>query len=147
MLLTLVHFKDQDILSYLQCGAIDGAYATVDFGPGTNVTKAFEAQRAYSPTGPLVNSEFYTGWLDFWGTPHSKVSTESVIKTFEEMMDQGANVNLYMVHGGTNFGFSNGADPTFSTQPTSYDYDSPISEAGDITNKYLALRESISKVF
>lgn len=74
------------------------------------------------------------------------MSTESVIKTFEEMMFQGANVNLYMVHGGTNFGFSNGADPTFSVQPTSYDYDAPISEAGDITNKYLALRESISKV-
>jgi beta-galactosidase len=39
-----------------------------------------------------------------------------------------------------------GADPPFLVQPTSYDYDAPISEAGDITNKYLALREAVSKV-
>jgi len=33
-----------------------------------------------------------------------------------------------------------GADPTFSAVPTSYDYDSPLTEAGDITSKYLAIR-------
>jgi beta-galactosidase len=47
--------------------------------------------------------------------------------------------------GGTNFGFSNGADPPYLPQPTTYDYDAPISEPGDITDKYLAIRESISK--
>lgn len=57
-----------------------------------------------------------------------------------------ANVNFYMFHGGTNFGFSNGADPVYETQPTSYDYDAPITEAGDTTEKYLAIRNSISKV-
>ena len=29
---------------------------------------------------------------------------------------------------------------------TSYDYDAPLSEAGDITPKYLAIRDTISKV-
>lgn len=29
---------------------------------------------------------------------------------------------------------------------TSYDYDAPISEAGDINDKYLAIRQTISKV-
>ncbi len=84
------------------------------------------------------------------------------------MMDMGANVNFYMFFGGTNFGFSNGinnnhqelnqtikknqqsdikgADPPYLPQPTSYDYDAPISESGDITNKYLVIREAISKV-
>ena len=57
------------------------------------------------------------------------------------------NVNLYMFHGGTNFGFSNGAnDPGFVTHPTSYDYDAPLNEAGDITNKFMEIREAISKV-
>lgn len=36
-------------------GAIPGVYATVDFGAFTNVTQAFEAQRQYSPEGPLVS--------------------------------------------------------------------------------------------
>lgn len=62
------------------------------------------------------------------------------------MMNLKANVNFYMFIGGTNFGFSNGADPAFQVQPTSYDYDAPLTEAGDTTQKYLGLRESIAKV-
>ena len=74
-----------------------------------------------------VNSEFYPGWLDFWGTPHSKVATDAILTTFNQMMSMNANVNFYMFHGGTNFGFSNGADPPYLAQPTSYDYDAPVS--------------------
>jgi hypothetical protein len=62
-------------------------------------------------------------------------------------MSMEANVNFYMFHGGTNFGFSNGVNLPFLPQPTSYDYDAPISEAGDITEKYLAMRDAISKYF
>ena len=128
------------------CGAIENVYATVDFGVEANVTAHFELQRQYAPHGPLVNSEFYPGWLDFWGLPHQKRDTLTVVNKFRQMMDMGANVNFYMFHGGTNFGYSNGADPPFFlAQPTSYDYDAPISEAGDITLKYLALRDVISK--
>jgi beta-galactosidase len=61
------------------------------------------------------------------------------------MMQINANVNFYMFHGGTNFGFSNGADPPYLPQPTSYDYDAPISEAGDITKKYMSIRKAISQ--
>ncbi|RUS75852.1 hypothetical protein EGW08_016373 [Elysia chlorotica] len=55
------------------------------------------------------------------------------------------NINMYMFVGGTNFGFTNGANSPFAPVPTSYDYDSPISEAGDITLKYYAVRDIISK--
>jgi hypothetical protein len=34
---------------------------------------------------------------------------------------------------------------TYSPQPTSYDYDAPLSEAGDPTPKYYAIRETILK--
>jgi beta-galactosidase len=125
---------------------VDSVYATVDFGVSHDTGDAFRHQRKFSPKGPLVNSEFYPGWLDFWGTPHQKVDTESILKSFNEMMTLRANVNFYMFFGGTNFGFSNGADPPYLVQPTSYDYDAPISEAGDITNKYLAIRKAISNV-
>ena len=62
-----------------------------------------------------------------------------------------ANVNLYMFHGGTNFGFSNGANDngpnnTYIVQPTTYDYDAPITEAGDVTSKFMAIRKEISMV-
>lgn len=34
----------------------------------------------------------------------------------------------------------------YAPQPTSYDYDAPLSEAGDLTEKYFALREVIGMV-
>lgn len=130
-------------LGYLKCGTIRGLYTTVDFGPGANVTAAFEVQRYAEPHGPLVNSEFYTGWLDHWGSPHSIVSTAMVAKSLNEILAAGANVNLYMFIGGTNFGYWNGANSPYGAQPTSYDYDAPLSEAGDLTEKYFAIQKVI----
>lgn len=133
-------------VGYLKCGSIQGLYATVDFGPGSNVTSAFEAQRHAEPHGPLVNSEFYTGWLDHWGFNHSVVSPDRVAKSLYDILQTGANVNLYMFIGGTNFGYWNGANEPYNSQPTSYDYDAPLTEAGDLTKKYFAIQKVI-KIF
>ncbi|XP_058146572.1 beta-galactosidase isoform X2 [Dasypus novemcinctus] len=130
---------------YLQCGSLQGLYATVDFGPGVNITAAFLLQRKSEPRGPLVNSEFYTGWLDHWGHPHSTVKTEAVTSSLGDLLAWGANVNLYMFIGGTNFAYWNGANTPYAAQPTSYDYDAPLSEAGDLTEKYFAVRDIIRK--
>ncbi|KAJ8288218.1 hypothetical protein COCON_G00008770 [Conger conger] len=130
-------------LGYLRCGALQGLYATVDFGPGGNVSASFAAQRYVEPHGPLVNSEFYTGWLDHWGERHSTVSSAIVAKSLNEILAVGANVNLYMFIGGTNFGYWNGANSPYAPQPTSYDYDAPLSEAGDLTDKYFSIRDVI----
>lgn len=53
-----------------------------------------------------------------------------------------------MFHGGTNFDLGAGANygANYQPQPTSYDYDSPITESGDLTSKYFAIRSTISKV-
>ena len=58
---------------------------------------------------------------------------------------------MYMVHGGTNFALTAGAN-AFKDKPydylphvTSYDYDAPINEQGNITPKYLALRDLIKQ--
>ena len=58
------------------------------------------------------------------------------------MLRDGGSVNLYMFHGGTNFGFTNGANHDGCYQPTvtSYDYDCPVSECGDLTEKYFAIK-------
>ncbi|XP_007957165.1 beta-galactosidase-1-like protein [Orycteropus afer afer] len=131
----------------LKCGTLQGLYTTVDFGPADNMTKIFTLLRKYEPRGPLVNSEYYTGWLDYWGQNHSTRSVQAVIKGLENMLKLGASVNMYMFHGGTNFGYWNGADEKGHFLPitTSYDYDAPLSEAGDPTPKLFALRNVISK--
>ncbi|XP_014386505.1 PREDICTED: beta-galactosidase-1-like protein isoform X2 [Myotis brandtii] len=131
----------------LRCGSLKGLYTTVDFGPADNMTKIFALQREYEPHGPLVNSEYYTGWLDYWGQNHSTRSIIAVTRGLEKMLKLGASVNMYMFHGGTNFGYWNGADEKGHFLPitTSYDYDAPISEAGDVTLKLFALRNVISQ--
>uniref|UniRef100_A0A8C7EWW3 Galactosidase beta 1 like n=1 Tax=Neovison vison TaxID=452646 RepID=A0A8C7EWW3_NEOVI len=115
--------------------------------PADNMTKIFGLLREYEPHGPLVNSEYYTGWLDYWGQNHSTRSVLAVTKGLESMLKLGASVNMYMFHGGTNFGYWNGADEKGRFLPitTSYDYDAPISEAGDPTPKLFALRNVISE--
>ena len=142
---------DGNSLEKLQCGKIPEVYATVDFGTRDNVNKSFELQRLIESEGPLINSEFYPGWLDHWGVPHQKVSTAITVKWMNKMLDMGANINMYMVHGGTNFGFTNGANwsPRMSYLPqiTSYDYDAPITEAGDLTPKYHAIRQLTKDFF
>lgn len=131
----------------MTCGTLEGLYATIDFGTDTNVSTAFQRQRRFEPRGPLVNSEFYTGWLDYWGDPHAVVDTQKVSRILGEMLSMGASVNMYMFEGGTNFGYWNGADHNnrYRSVVTSYDYNAPLSEAGDPTEKLLAIREVIKK--
>ena len=78
-----------------------------------------------------------------------QIPRDKVGGIFEEMLDAGASVNFYMFHGGTNFGFMNGAnrDEKYSPTITSYDYDALLTEAGDMTEKYRICKGIIEKHF
>lgn len=137
---------DGDGDSYMKCGSLQGLYATCDFGVTMNPAKNFKVQRDFEPKGPLVNSEFYTGWLDNWGLKHHTVNAVKFAASLDLILKLGANVNMYMFEGGSNFGFWNGANyPPFHPNPTSYDYDAPLTEAGDLTEKYYLIQNVISK--
>ena len=75
---------------------------------GANVVESFKPQSHFEISGPKVNSEFYPGWLDMWGEPHSRVDKTSVARTLDEMLAINASVNIYVFHGGTSFGFKSG---------------------------------------
>ena len=67
---------------YLINGVIPGVFPTVDFGCGADSEAAFRVQREmFDVGGPLVNSEYYPGWLDHWQSPHSKVPADCVTNT------------------------------------------------------------------
>uniref|UniRef100_A0AAQ4NZR6 Galactosidase, beta 1-like n=1 Tax=Gasterosteus aculeatus aculeatus TaxID=481459 RepID=A0AAQ4NZR6_GASAC len=144
---TVMFTTDGNTDKEMKCGTLEGLYATVDFGTDTDITKAFRRQRRFEPRGPLVNSEFYTGWLDHWGDRHAVVDAQKVSRVLQKMLVMGANVNMYMFEGGTNFGYWNGADhdTRFRSVVTSYDYDAPLSEAGDPTEKLSAIRDVIKQ--
>lgn len=103
--------------------------------------------RQYQPTGPMVNSEFYPGWLTHWQEDNQRRSGSSVDNVLDRMLSRGASVNFYMFFGGTNFGFTAGANDwgqgNYMADITSYDYDAPMDEAGDYTTKLITLRNTI----
>ena len=138
---------DGDGDSYLKCGTlVPYLYATIDFGVTADPAANFKSQRDYQPKGPLVNSEFYTGWLDHWGEPHQTVSSEAVAATLDLILKLNASVNMYMFEGGTSFAFWNGANAgeVYQPQTTSYDYNAPLTEAGDPWQKYTLISKVIS---
>ena len=64
------------------------------------------------------------------------------------MLGRGYSVNLYMFHGGTTFGFMNGANVDrgrYLPQTSSYDYDAALNESGRLTPKYFAFRDAIAR--
>jgi len=127
---TVLYATDNANKAALECSKIPGVFATVDFGPSTDPNAAFALQRTFEPEGPLVNSELYPAWLDVWGRPHNKMDSAAFAAFLDRILATGANVNVYMAHGGTSFGFEAGAGRwnQFEADVTSYDYDAPISE-------------------
>jgi len=141
-------FFTSDASSLFEGGATPGALPTAN--GEDNVERLKKAVNQYhNNLGPYMVAEYYPGWLDHWGEPFVRVGTEQVAKQVETYLQNGVSFNFYMVHGGTNFGFTSGAnyDKAHDIQPdiTSYDYDAPISEAGWVTPKYTAIRELMQR--
>ncbi len=99
--------------------------------------------------GPYMVAEFYPGWLSHWAEPFPYRSASDIARQTEAYLRNDISFNFYMVHGGTNFAFTAGAnyDKKRDIQPdlTSYDYDAPISEAGWRTPKYDSIRAVIAR--
>ncbi|MEX0172116.1 glycoside hydrolase family 35 protein [Streptomyces sp. LMG1-1-1.1] len=129
----------------LERGALPGVLATANFGSGA--AGGLAALREQQPKGPLMCTEFWIGWFDRWGAHHVVRDPEHAAGELDELLATGASVNFYMFHGGTNFGFTNGANDKHTYRPTvtSYDYDAPLDEAGDPTAKFTAFRDVIAK--
>lgn len=131
----------------LQGGMVDGVLATVNFG--SRPAEAFAKLRKYQPDAPIMCMEFWNGWFDHWREGHHTRPAQDVAEVLDEMLSMGASVNFYMFHGGTNFGFYNGAnghtEDSYEPTITSYDYDVLLDESGEPTNKYYAVRDVIAK--
>jgi beta-galactosidase len=136
---------DQPEDEMLENGSLPGVLKTASFGSRSRERLA--TLRRHQPTGPLMCSEFWDGWFDSWGGHHHTTPVAESAAELDELLALGASVNVYMFHGGTNFGFTNGANDKGVYQPivTSYDYDAPLDEAGEPTEKNWAVRDVIAK--
>jgi beta-galactosidase len=98
---------DRPINDELRCGQVKDVFVTTDFGLANKsmVDYNFAKLREVQPKGPLVNTEFYTGWLTHWQEPNARRSAQGLAETLDYMLSLKANVDFYMYFGGTNFGF------------------------------------------
>ncbi|GAA1995329.1 beta-galactosidase family protein [Catenulispora subtropica] len=132
-------------------GTVPEVLATVNFG--SRAAEGFARLRRRRPDDPAMCMEFWNGWFDHFGEPHHTRDAEDAARTLDEILADGGSVNFYMGHGGTNFGFWAGAnhsgvlaaDPGYQPTITSYDYDAPVGEAGELTPKFHAFRDVLAK--
>lgn len=132
----------------IQGGIVDDSPMALTFG--SRGLESFAIGRKYRPDDPAFCMEFWCGWFNHWGCgPHHTRDAASVADELDDMLHDNGNVNFYMFHGGTNFGFMSGANgfpnDKYTPDVTSYDYDGILSECGDATDKYFAVQNVIKK--
>ena len=131
----------------LPAGTLPDLPAVVNFGTG-GAEGAFKALESFRPDGPMMTGEYWAGWFDQWGRNHQVTNMSRQAGELEWMLERGYSINIYMFHGGTTFGFMNGANVDngrYFPQTSSYDYDAALSESGRLTRKYYAFRDAIAR--
>ena len=124
-------------------GTVEGCLPTLNFG--SRVEENFKVHDQLFPNCPKVCMEMWDGWFDAWGDEkHHTTDPQVYAGVVRDMLKKGS-LNIYMFIGGTNFGFTSGANhyEKFAPDVTSYDYDALLTECGDVTEKYKAVREVI----
>lgn len=131
---------------HLEAGALDGCAIGLD--PGANEND-FKTAELHNQNVPSFCSELYPGWLTHWGEQWQMPDTTNLLRDVRYLLKNKKSFSFYILHGGTNFGFTAGANAFAPTQyqpdVTSYDYNAPIDEQGNHTYKYFALRKLISQ--
>lgn len=124
-------FYTQDGLPQLIANktSIPGAAIGLSGGEVKDIIKT----RELYPQVPVMCGELYPGWLTHWGDPKLQGTDVDMSATITAMMQEKLSFNIYVIHGGTNFGFTAGANTEkgeYQPDITSYDYAAPINEQG-----------------
>ena len=128
-------------------GSLPELPAVINFGSG-GAKDGFATLHNLRPSGPFMTGEYWAGWFDHWGEKHHTTDADKEATEFGWILDQGYSASIYMFHGGTSFGWMNGANFSngdYQPDVTSYDYDSPLSESGQPTAKFYKFRDVIAK--
>jgi beta-galactosidase len=129
-------------------GSLPDLPAAVDFGTG-DAEHSFALYRKLRPEGPYFCAEYWAGWFDHWGAKHEHTDAAKQVAEIRWMLRQGYSVSMYMIFGGTSFGWFSGANSNghnYQPDVTSYDYDAPIDEAGQPRPKFFEIRKAIQEV-
>lgn len=129
----------------------DDVFVTGNFGSKAsyNFAQMQEFFDEYGKKWPLMCMEFWDGWFTRWKEPVIHRDPEELAEAVHEVLELGS-INLYMFHGGTNFGFMNGCSARGTLdlpQVTSYDYGALLNEQGNPTEKYYAVQKMMATYY
>ncbi len=113
-------------------GSIPGLLAAIDFGTG-DFPHEVPLLQTFQPNAPVFIAEYWDGWFDHWGEKHQVTDAAVQEAEIRAAIEKGYSISLYMIEGGTSFGWMNGANSdggSYQPDVSSYDYDAPIDEAG-----------------
>ncbi|KAI0444386.1 glycosyl hydrolases family 35-domain-containing protein [Xylaria telfairii] len=137
----------------IQDGSIPGILAMTDGG-----FDGFGNRDSWidpSSRGPYLDGEYYITWIDKWGSGNAHMADsgnaekiKSIQNDLSTAIKNGSSFSIYMFHGGTNWGFQNGANFNDAYEPvtTSYDYGAPLDESSRPNDIYHAIRETITSL-
>lgn len=135
--------SDSNWKNMLSGGSLPHIYKVLNFG--SKAKTAFNCLKDFPNDGPNMCGEFWCGWFDHWRDKHHTRNAADIAKEVKDFLDIDANFNFYMFHGGTNFGFTAGANFTpgcpYEPTVTSYDYCALLNEWGDYTPAYHEVRK------
>ncbi len=122
----------------------------LDFGGNGDMAR-FAIIDEMEPNRPHFVTEYWAGAFTTWDKKEFQtISNERVKTAMNNFVNNDVNFNIYMMFGGTNFGFTNGADgkcawfpEEYTVTTTTYDYDAPISEWGGYTERYFDIRNAL----
>jgi beta-galactosidase GanA len=127
----------------LSAGTLPGSAVGLNSG---QKPEDFELASKINPGVPVFSSELYPGWLTHWGEKWAKRDSAELLKEVKYLMDNKKSFNFYVIHGGTNFGYTAGANSGgkgYEPDITSYDYNAPINEQGRAKPNFMAIRTLI----
>ncbi len=141
----LLYTADGPTPQMLDGGTLPDVLSVVNFG--SNPAGSFAEFAKFRGNVPRMAGEYYPGWFDHWGDKHHTGNVDNILKDIGWMLERDVSFSLYMFHGGTTFGFMNGANYSdrepYQPDTSSYDYGAPLDEAGRPTPAYHALRALI----
>jgi beta-galactosidase len=132
---------------------IPGCWTALEYACTQSTSDALNILRKYDTESPFMVMEFYPAWMDVEGGPHNTMEASAFSDTLTTLLSATplASVSIYMIHGGTNFGFTAGSDwepdsQGFASIITSYDYDTAVQEDGDANpTKFPAIQAVLAK--
>lgn len=139
----LLFTSDGNTNNMISGGSLPDIYKVLNFGSRSRT--AFNVLKGFENDGPNMCGEFWCGWFDHWRDKHHTRNSLEIVNEIKGFIDNDASFNMYMFHGGTNFGFTAGANQNqghgYEPTVTSYDYCAMLTEWGDYTPAYHAVRK------